>query len=62
MNETTEHAVPSPPDNTFSLKIGRTTYAVGVYFSETSKETLNDKIERMVERDLLDLKNNQILS
>ena len=36
---------------TFTRRIGSTTYRVGVHFSETSKETLNDKIMRLVRND-----------
>ena len=32
---------------TITTKIGSTTYVVGVHFSKTSKETLEDKIKRM---------------
>lgn len=37
-----EQAVP-----TLTTKIGGTTYVVGVHFSKTSRETLQDKIKRM---------------
>ena len=32
-------------------KIGSTTYMVGFHFSKTSKETLKDKIKRLVLQD-----------
>lgn len=32
--------------------IGKTTYLVTCHFSETSKETLQDKIKRMIVRDM----------
>ena len=32
--------------------IGKTTYLVTCHFSETSKETLQDKIKRMIMRDI----------
>lgn len=32
-------------------RIGSTVYEVSVYFSETSKETLEDKIKRLIERE-----------
>ncbi len=32
--------------------IGKTTYLVTCHFSETSKETLQDKIKRMILRDI----------
>ncbi|MGL5254241.1 MAG: transposon-encoded TnpW family protein [Brevinema sp.] len=40
------------PEATFTHKIGKTTYVVGVHFSKTSKETINDKIERLILNDL----------
>ena len=33
---------------TFTRRIGSTTYRVGVHFSQTSRETANDKIVRLV--------------
>ncbi|MGI6744539.1 MAG: transposon-encoded TnpW family protein [Eubacteriales bacterium] len=35
----------------FIKKIGRTTYKVKVHFSETSKETMEDKIKRMLRKE-----------
>ena len=32
--------------------IGRTTYLVACHFSETSRETLQDKLKRMIVRDI----------
>ena len=39
-----------PPD--LEKKIGRTTYRVWVHFSKTSRETLEDKIHRMLREDV----------
>ena len=39
-----------PPD--MVMKIERTTYRVWAHFSTTSKETLNDKIKRMLREDV----------
>ena len=33
-------------------KIGKTTYVVNAHFSDTSKETMNDKIKRMLKNEL----------
>ena len=33
-------------------KIGKTTYMVGIHFSETSKETMSDKIKRMLKNEI----------
>ena len=38
---------------TVKKKIGNTTYEVVVHFSETSKETMEDKIKRMMKNDVL---------
>ena len=39
-----------PPD--MVMKIDRITYRVWAHFSQTSKETLNDKIKRMLREDV----------
>ena len=36
------------PQPCFRKVIGNTTYVVRVYFSETSKESLKDKINRLI--------------
>ena len=36
----------------FKRKIGKTTYVVRVHFSETSKETMEDKIKRMLREEV----------
>ena len=33
-------------------KIGKTTYKVRVHFSDTSRETMNDKIKRMLKNEV----------
>ena len=45
----TPAAVPEPRLKT---TIGKITYLVGVHFSEDSKETLTDKINSMIHRDI----------
>ena len=35
-------------------RIGSTTYTVAVHFSNTSKETIEDKIFRLIEREVKD--------
>ena len=44
------------PENTepatFTKKVGSTTYQVNVHFSKTSKETLTDKIFRLIKREV----------
>ena len=36
---------------TLRKRIGSTVYEVSVYFSETNKETIENKIERLIERE-----------
>ena len=36
------------PAGSFSLKIQNTTYVVGVHFSQTAKDTLEDKMKRLM--------------
>ena len=40
------------PAGTFSMKLGKTTYVVRVHFSETSKETMQDKIKRLLREEV----------
>jgi len=53
VNEMTKTATQSKTESTreagtFTRRIGFTTYRVGVHFSNTSRETANDKIARLV--------------
>lgn len=36
------------PAGTFSVKIENTTFVVGVHFSRTAKDTLEDKMKRLI--------------
>ena len=36
----------------FRKVIGNTTYVVRVYYSETSKETMEDKVKRLIQDDV----------
>ena len=40
----------------FVKTIGKTTYRVKIHFSQTSKETMNDKILRMLRNEVQNLK------
>lgn len=42
------------PENTPAMvkKIGKTTYKVHVHFSNTSTETMSDKIKRMLKKEI----------
>ena len=39
--------------NTITKRIGRTKFIVNVHFPQTSKETMNDKLLRLIKNDLL---------
>ena len=39
-----------PPD--FVKRIGKSTYRVKVHFSQTSKETINDKVLRLIRNEV----------
>ena len=39
------------PQPVMVKKIGKTTYRVKIHFSETSKETMSDKIKRLILND-----------
>jgi len=38
---------------TFTRRIGNTVYRVGVHYSTTSKETMNEKISRLVRSEVM---------
>lgn len=40
------------PAGSFTKRIGNTTYIVDVYFNNSSKETFQDKVKRMIIKDL----------
>lgn len=44
----------SKQDGSFSMRMDNTTYTVGIHFSKTSKETLEDKVKRLIQRDMKD--------
>lgn len=51
----TEDITNTPPDKdapALVKKIGRTTYIVRVHFSKTSRETMSDKIKRMLKNEI----------
>ena len=51
----TNEAVETPtaaPDPILKTTVGKITYLVGVHFSEDGKETMADKIDRMIRRDI----------
>jgi len=42
---------PPPPAGQFTRRIGGTTYRVSVHMSKTSRETMSDKITRMIKNE-----------
>ena len=51
----TKNTVPTTTEQTAPVlirKIGKTTYMVGIYFSPTSKETMDDKVLRLIKNDI----------
>ena len=51
----TKNAAPTTTEQTAPVlirKIGKTTYMVGIYFSQTSKETMDDKVLRLIKNDI----------
>ena len=51
----TKNTAPTTTEQTASVlvrKIGKTTYMVGIHFSQTSKETMDDKVLRLIKNDI----------
>ena len=51
-NNEMKEAPSTVPEPLLKTTIGKITYLVGIHFSENSKETMADKIDRMIRRDL----------
>ena len=49
-NTTKKHK--ATPAGTFNMRMGNTTYVIGVHFSKTSKDTLEDKMKRLMRDDV----------
>ena len=45
---------PANADPLLKTTVGKITYLVGVHFSEDSKETMEDKIKRLIRRDIVE--------
>ena len=48
-NQTTKA---STPNTTLTKKIGNTIYKIQIHFSKSSKETINDKLIRIIKNDI----------
>ena len=40
------------PAGSFNMRVGSTTYIIGVHFSKESKDTLEDKVKRLMREDV----------
>ena len=53
MNNTATHSTTTKPTRpTVRKQIGKTTYIVRVHFSQTAKETMEDKIKRLLREEV----------
>ena len=51
-NTSTAKAPKAAPAGTFSMRMGNTTYVIDVHFSKTSRDTLEDKMKRLMRDDV----------
>ena len=51
-NTNTAKAPKEAPAGTFNMRMGNTTYIIGVHFSKTSRDTLEDKMKRLMRDDV----------
>ena len=49
-----ENKTGSPESSMLNMKCGNTTFLIGIHFSKTSDQTLDDKIRKMIIRDVED--------
>ena len=47
----TDAPVTEPVFSGFTMRSGNTSFVVGLHFSETSKETFEDKVKRLVKKE-----------
>lgn len=52
INEATASSPAEPGFSGFTMKSGNTTFLVGLHFSESSKETLEDNLKRLIRKDV----------
>ncbi|MCI6795214.1 MAG: transposon-encoded TnpW family protein [Lachnospiraceae bacterium] len=41
-----------PAEGGLIMKSGKTTFLIGLHFSETSKDTLEDKVKKLIRKDV----------
>ena len=51
-NTATVKSTRQNPAGSFNMRMGNTTYVIGVHFSQTSKDTLDDKMKRLMRDDV----------
>ena len=51
-NTTPTKAPKKTPAGSFNMRVGSTTYIVGVHFSKESEDTLEDKVKRLMRDDV----------
>ena len=51
-NTIAENTPKMSPAGIFNMKVGNATYVIGVHFSQTSKDTLEDKMRRLMRDDV----------
>ena len=51
-NTATVKSTSPNPAGSFNMRMGNTTYVIGVHFSQTSKDTLDDKMKRLMRDDV----------
>lgn len=51
-NTNTAKTPKATPAGTFNMRMGNTTYVIGVHFSKTSRDTLEDKMKRLMRDDV----------
>ena len=54
MTEAEQELLNEQPGPALEFREGKTTFLVGIHFSETSKETLEDKIKKLIRKDVQD--------
>ena len=52
MTQNTAKAPKAAPAGTFNMRMGKTNYVICVHFSKTSRDTLEDKVKRLMRDDV----------
>ena len=58
MNQTSKDTTRAPEQNVLQRRIGSTTYHVGIFFRNDAKETLDEKVRRLLMNDLQNMPEN----